>query len=111
MINLIDLIYIICIVLVPIIPAFLLFKLLDSAGGVSGPLLGFKIKLGGAFAGYFSILILLFVMYHVWHPISRVWVIHGKVTDENGTPIEPLHEKDITLSPPTFTAYKDGTFE
>ena len=37
----------------PIVPAYLLFKALPSTAIVTGLLHGFKIDLGGAFAGYF----------------------------------------------------------
>lgn len=107
----IDLIYLSCTILLPVIPAYLLFQALDSAGDVAGPLFGMKVRLGGAFAGYFSVLILIFVMYHVWHPPYHVWRVHGQVTDEKGTPIKTLHETDISLMPPCFHTYKDGGFD
>ena len=46
-------------VLVPIIPALLLFKALPSAAAIDGPFKGLTIKLGGAFAGYFLVLLLM----------------------------------------------------
>jgi len=107
----IDLLYLACTVLLPIIPAFLLFKALGSQGDVGGPLLGLKIKLSGAFAGYFAVLVLIFVMYNVWHPTYKVWKVHGQVTDESGAAIEPLEDKDVILIPGTYTAYPDGGFD
>jgi len=106
-----DLLYLASMILLPIVPAFLLFKALGSTGDVSGPLLGLKIKLGGAFAGYFAVLVLLFVMYKTWHPTSTVWKAHGSVTDEAGTPIQPLDEKNVTLIPGSLVLYPDGTFD
>ena len=47
-------------IIIPVIPAFYLFKLLPSTGSVSGLLKGLQIKLGGAFAGYFALLLLSF---------------------------------------------------
>src|SRR5271165_1443977 len=106
-----DLLYLACMILLPIVPAFLLFKALGSTGDVSGPLMGLKIKLGGAFAGYFAVLVLLFVMYHVWHPTYAMWKVHGTVTDDQGAPLEPLDEKNVTLSPASLNLFPDGSFD
>jgi hypothetical protein len=106
-----DLLYLACMILLPIVPAFLLFKALGSTGDVSGPLMGLKIKLGGAFAGYFAVLVLLFVMYHVWHPTYAVWKVHGTVTNDQGAPIQPLDEKNVTLQPANTYFFPDGSFD
>jgi hypothetical protein len=106
-----DLVYLSCMILLPIVPAFLLFKALRSAGDVSGPLLGLRIKLGGAFAGYFAVLVLLFVMYHVWHPTYGVWSVHGTVTDDSGRPLPSLDVTNFTLIPGNLTVYDDGSFD
>jgi len=106
-----DLLYLMGILLLPIVPAFLLFKALPSTGDVSGPLGGLQIKLSGAFAGYFAIVVLLFVMYHVWHPTYGVYKIHGTVTDENGNPIPGLDGNNLTLEPAGLTFYPDGSFD
>lgn len=49
----IDTEYMLLVLLLPLIPAFLLFRFLPSCANVEGPFKGLKIKLGGAFAGYF----------------------------------------------------------
>jgi len=106
-----DLWYLACMILLPIVPASLLFKALGSTGDVSGPMLGLKIKLGGAFAGYFAVLVLLFVMYKTWHPTYAVWKVHGAVTDDQGIPIQPLDEKNVTLQPASVYFFPDGSFD
>jgi hypothetical protein len=106
-----DLLYLACMILLPIVPAYLLFKALGSTGDVSGPLMGLKIKLGGAFAGYFAVLVLLFVMYHVWHPTYQVWKVHGVVQDEHGIPFQTLDRSNVTLQPADLTLFPDGTFD
>jgi hypothetical protein len=53
-------IYLLIIIIAPVIPAFLLFKFLPkSSANASGPFKGLQIKLGGAFAGYFPVFLLL----------------------------------------------------
>ncbi len=106
-----DILYLAAMILLPIVPAFLLFKLLAAAGQVSGKLMGFSIKLGGAFAGYFAVLLLLMFELPVWHPTYSVLQFHGTVTDENGNPIQPLDEKDITLVPDDLMLIPGGEFE
>lgn len=54
-----NIIYLLLIVLIPIIPAFIFFKFLPGQADVDGPFKGLKIKLTGAFAGYFLIFIIL----------------------------------------------------
>jgi hypothetical protein len=54
-----DLTYVVVVVLVPTIPAFLLYKYLPKGKTtVGGPFRGLDIKLSGAFAGYFLVLLI-----------------------------------------------------
>src|SRR5258705_5318010 len=45
------------ILLLPLIPAFILYKFLPSKTNVSGPFKGLNLKLTGAFAGYFLLVL------------------------------------------------------
>jgi hypothetical protein len=47
------------VVLLPLVPAVLLFKFLPSDASAEGPWKGLKIKVGGSFAGYFLMVVLL----------------------------------------------------
>lgn len=47
------------VVLLPMVPAFVLFKYLHSKAKLTGPLAGFNVVLGGAFAGYVVVLIVI----------------------------------------------------
>jgi hypothetical protein len=101
------------IVLLPIVPAFLLFKALpSSSASVSGPLERLKIKLGGAFAGYFSVLIVVIYTHAIWNPppAFQVWDISGRLQDEKGAAIEVLDSGSISLTPPTFMTGPGGYF-
>jgi hypothetical protein len=100
-------------VLLPIIPAYLLFKALPSSANVSGPLQGLQVKLGGAFAGYFAVLLLVTYTHNVWAPppVYQVWEVSGQVTDDAGAAIQPLDIRDFELAPPTFQANTGGTFK
>ncbi len=108
-----DLVTLACIVLLPIIPAFLLFKALPSSAKVSGPFQGLQVKLGGAFAGYFAVLLLITYTHGVWAPppVYQVWEVSGQVTDDRGNAIQPLDIRDFELAPPTFQANMGGTFK
>jgi hypothetical protein len=105
-----------CVILLPIVPAYLLFKALPSTGSVEGPLKGLKIKLGGAFAGYFSVVVLVLYTHNIWQPRAlppayQLWELNAQVTDELGTGIQPLGPMDVELTPPTFRANSDGSFK
>jgi|SRR5580692_205307 hypothetical protein len=102
------------IVLLPIIPAYFLFKALPSStASVTGPLQGLQLKLGGAFAGYFAVLLLITYTHSVWAPppAFQVWEVSGQVTDDTGAAIDPLYIQDVALDPPTFQPSADGTFK
>lgn len=55
-----NLIYIGAAVLLPLIPAFILYKILPAKANLVGPLGKFTLKLSGAFAGYFALVIIVF---------------------------------------------------
>ena len=55
-----NLVYVAAAVLLPLIPAYVLYKTLPFGTNVGGPLGGLKLKLSGAFAGYFALVVIVF---------------------------------------------------
>jgi hypothetical protein len=97
-------------VLLPIIPAFLLFKALPSTAMVSGPFQGLTINLGGSFAGYFVVLLILLSAHSVWSPVPiEVWTIDGSVLDASGKPI-PAPRMNVSVLPPPLALDDAGGF-
>ena len=108
-----SLLIVVLVILLPILPAFLLFRALPSKAMVSGPLQGFKVNLGGAFAGYFAVVVLLIASHTILFPpppIYQVWELSGTITDENGNPIQPLGATDVAFDPPIFQPDLGGVF-
>ncbi len=105
------------IVLIPLIPAYILFKTLKTSAEVSGKeFFGFQVQLGGAFAGYFVLLLLLV---HVFsdsiHPPRTQTVYHlkGQVVDDQNQGVA-LTEDSFALIPaqrPMVSTSKDGQFD
>lgn len=78
-------------VLLPLVPAYILFKVLKSTGEVGGPFYGMKLQLGGAFAGYFALLLVLlysFKAYIAPPPMHVVWTVQGQVVDDQQQPVD-----------------------
>ncbi len=104
------------VVLLPIIPALILFKALPtSRGSVDGKLQGLEIKLSGAFAGYFAVVLLVIANSKALLPPVpqgyQVWKVTGQVVDETGQPIDPLGTDSISIvDPKPFDATPPGTF-
>jgi hypothetical protein len=96
-------------ILLPIVPAYLLFKALPSNAQVNGPWQGLQIKLGGAFAGYCFVLIILLHFHNLWSPYE-VWELHGVVVDENGLPLEKMDPNTVVTRPPIVQAPGSGKF-
>src|SRR5262249_31672543 len=73
---------------------------------------GLNLNLGGAFAGYFALLMTVLSTHSLWNPSPewQLWEVSGTVTDENGKKIEPLDAKDVRVAPPSFTAFAEGKF-
>lgn len=98
--------------LLPIIPAFIFFKFMPNNAIVNGPFRGLKINLGGAFAGYFLLFIILLPimarLIKVEEEIYVVWKIHGKILDEHNNKIKASSNPTITLIP--STQVKNGEF-
>lgn len=65
----------------PILPAFIFFKFLPSKADASGPFQGLEIKLGGAFAGYFLILMLSYsrITGMLNRAEAQKWIVTGSV--------------------------------
>lgn len=105
------------IVLTPLIPAYILFKTLKTTAEVSGKeFMGFQVQLGGAFAGYFVVLLLLV---HTFsdsiHPPKTQTVYHlkGQVVDDQNQGVA-LTEDSFALIPaqrPMVSTSKNGEFD
>jgi len=101
------------IVLLPIVPAFILFHALPSTAVVSGPLQGLKINLGGAFAAYFALLVLVFWTHNIWGVNESHFEVSARVVDEEGQPIKwPITENVLGLvpEPGDLSLQDDGNF-
>lgn len=99
-------------VLLPIVPAYLLFKLLPSNAVVAGPLKGLTVNLGGAFGGYFAILLLL--LWRMPSPPSdtEYYTLEGRLVLPDAS-VEPrFREGALTMRvmPPEQEFYSDGRF-
>ena len=108
--NAVNLIWVFTAILLPIVPALLLYKLLPSTADVSGPFHGMQIKLGGAFAGYFLLVLVIFF----WprsNPAYEVWTVRGYIQDENGTNLSQ-DKVTFTITPRSIEFnQEEGTFE
>jgi hypothetical protein len=99
------------VILLPIIPAFILFKALPATGSVDGKLQGLEIKLSGAFAGYFAVVLLIIMNHAVLMPVQyQAWTVTGQVQDENGQYVDPLAYTNIALEPNPLTPISPGKF-
>jgi hypothetical protein len=64
----------------PLVPAYILFKFLPSEAAADGPYSGLSLRLKGAFAAYFVVLLAVMSFFHTL-PSNEVelWTIKGKV--------------------------------
>jgi hypothetical protein len=100
-----------CVILLPIVPAYILFKALPATGSVDGKLQGLEIKLSGAFAGYFAVVLLIVANQKTLIPAQfKQWTVTGQVVDDKGQPIDPLAYKNISLQPNPLTPIAPGSF-
>jgi len=99
-----DLLYMAAVILMPIVPAFLLFRLIPgSKAGARGPFKGLKLKLSGAFAGYFLVMLVAFELVRRVLEPSQVqnWHVAGEVSLEDGTSAQtPVTAVRMRIKPP-----------
>ena len=106
------------VVLVPLIPAFLLFKFFRSTARVSGPLQGFTVQLGGAFAGY---IVVLLILRSLMLPVLKrlvpedtvaLWTIEGRLQLEGQGASQDVRTVELLFQPPAPPQpAPDGRFE
>jgi hypothetical protein len=79
------LVYLLVTILVPIVPAFIFFKWLPSEANVSGPWKGLRIKLTGAFGGYFLIFatLILLLKSKIVTPQTPLWTVVGQISADS----------------------------
>jgi hypothetical protein len=98
--------------LLPLVPAYILFRALPSQAEVSGPFKGLTMKLGGAFAGYFLIFLLLWrgldVEVERYH--YHTWTINGSVAMLPADTAPDFHEITSYMRPPDLRVQNDGSF-
>jgi hypothetical protein len=102
--------YFMIVVLLPLVPAYILYRLLPGKTDVQGPWHGLKIKLTGAFGGYFLLVITLLVA-SATLPTYDVWTVHGRMHLRD-QPDGTFDENTVrfTVKPPGLTVQPDGTF-
>ena len=115
----IPMLYMCAVLLVPIIPAYLIYRVLPSDLTVSGPFNGLTVKLTGAFAGYFLLVVVASgFAYHAMTPAKptyEVWEIVGKVEPRDAPAYADGGAADaigttIGIRPPTFMIGSTGEF-
>lgn len=93
-------------ILIPITPAYILYKALPSTSNVEGPFQGLKIRLSGAFGGYFLLVLLIFG-FHYSQPKYEVWEVQGQLKTDQGVSLE---KPALSLLPSTVNVSPDGRF-
>jgi hypothetical protein len=103
------------IVILPILPSIIIFKTFPkSNANAAGPFKGIRIKLTGAFAGYFIVSLLLFGLYETKFAKPEKqddnWTITGRVSaPEDLRTI--VRNTTISVAPPVSQVYDDdGNF-
>ncbi len=110
-----DLVLVTFTILLPLIPAYILYKALPAETSVEGPFQGLVIKLSGAFAGYFLlVLVVIGFISSRPQPINNryeLWQVKGKINPEQtGNPIDPQRLR-LSLVPANQTVNEDGSFD
>lgn len=94
-------------VILPLLPAYLLYRLLPSEGSVEGPWHGFRIKLGGAFAGYFILVVTILAFWKTL-PQYEFWTVEGEIRLADD---EPFHRTLVSFAiDPREVPLPDGHF-
>src|SRR4030042_3777954 len=100
-------------ILLPIIPAYIPYKTLPAKTTVSGPFKGLNIQLGGAFGGYF--LLVLIALGYLWSQEGpsrvpyEIWKRNGQITMDQTPSATPfIQDVHITLQPPREQKYPGG---
>jgi len=97
------------ILLVPIVPAYTLFKALKSTGTLDGVWHGLNLQLGGAFAGYFALVLLVLYSHNIWaSQATPMYVVTGQLVDGNNG--QPVDLSTILVNPPCVKTLPDGEF-
>lgn len=98
--------------LLPLVPAVLIFKLFPSSRvNGQGPLAGIQWKLGGAFAAYVLVVLLLLVAMKVTpdEQGSEVWTVEGRVELDGVEGISP-NLLSVRTQPQKLSIAPDGSF-
>jgi hypothetical protein len=108
------LVILLAIVLLPLVPAILLFKFLPSDASAQGPWKGLKIKVGGSFAGYFIMALLLTAIsrHYVMPPLTETqFVISGVLVPDD--PTARLDHNQFEFYPelaPRYDPIREGAY-
>jgi len=105
-----DFLYLAAVILLPVVPALVIFKLLPgSSADAEGPFQGLKLKLGGAFAGYFIVVLVAWAQVRLILEPSRVrlWQVTGSVSLEEGA-TGPVTAALVQVEPPHSGVKSDG---
>jgi hypothetical protein len=112
--NTANLVWVFTAILLPIIPALILYKLLPSTADVQGPFHGLQIKLGGAFAGYFLLVMVVYFWPREKPPeltqtTYEVWTVKGQIQNDDGTTLQQIN---LSIQPRGVDYVpQDGSFE
>jgi len=97
--------------LLPIVPAVFLFRGMKSSATASGPFQGFKVRLGGAFAGYFVVFLVLLSVRPKDLSHYHSWTVVGSVTfDHPGEPDPNVNDVFVRFVPPRLGIMNQGLF-
>jgi hypothetical protein len=117
-----DISYVAAVVLIPLLPAFVLYKFLPSKTTASGPFQGLDVKLSGAFAGYFLVLLMVtsFVIFLIKRRPTEipqpkyqydVYTVLGRVELSDSAQARPDYSGiKLSLAPPQMANTPDGSF-